>query len=138
MCRPPPPPVCIPIFGTSEAVYEALDEPYPNPFPWIDRSGGSSDFYTPPHPVVCDPRIILLILCQMTFSTFREIPKEVPEERLPEVGGCMGLNPRCLVLPFHPSSNLVAPVVLLICMHPGRFGARTHVKKLIENSDRCS
>ena len=126
---------CMPIFRTFQAVHEALDEPSPNTLPWIDRS---SDSYTPPQTVVCELRSVFLILCQMTFSLFREIHKVVPLERLPDVKGCLGLNHIFLALPFHPSGNLVHPVMFMVSTQPGRFCARPHVQTLVENSDCCN
>ena len=62
----------------------------------------------------------------------------VPAERLPDVGGCLGLNPIFLASLFHPSGNLVALVLLMIGTHPVSIGARPHVQRFIEKSDRCS
>ena len=59
----------------------------------------------------------------------------VPTESLTDVVGCMGLNPIFLTFTFHPSDNLVAPVVLMIRTHTVCLGARPNFQSPIEKSD---
>ena len=121
----------MPIFGTSKAFHEALDEPSPNPLPWIDWAGWSSDSKTPPQPVFCGPRSVFLLLCLMTFSLFKWIRTMILTEFFPDEGYCLCLHSIFPISNFRPSGNSVVPVVLMIHMSLNCLGAHPHVQTLV-------